>query len=131
MHTLAEARDNLAVTGCGEGVWEEQTAEKEKWGSGSGKGEAKGEQESGRTDEPEGVDRKVWGGQVGGELGRVHVESGTEWTELATGDGQACKKCLDTGGCNWKELACIPGSPSHGGECGQGEETPGDEKPAL
>ena len=39
------------------GGWEEVTAEKEKWGSGLGKGEAKGEGEIGKTDGPEGMDR--------------------------------------------------------------------------
>ena len=46
----------------GVGVWEEVTAEKEKWGSGSGKGEANGVEESGKTNEPEGAERKVLGG---------------------------------------------------------------------
>ena len=56
-----------------------------------GMGEAKGEQEGGRTDEPEGVDRKVWGGQGWADLEWVWAESG-----------------IDLAG------------PSHGGEGGQG-----------
>ena len=63
---LAEAKDNLTVTGCGKGAWEEETAEKEKWGSGSREGEANGVEESWQTDEPEGVESNVWGGKAGG-----------------------------------------------------------------
>ena len=66
---MAKAKDNLTVTGCGEGAWEEETAEKEKWGSGLGKGEAKGEGERGKTDGTEGRERKVWGGALCGERG--------------------------------------------------------------
>ena len=39
--------------------------ENDKWGSGKGKGEAKGVEESGRRDEPEGADREMWGGKTG------------------------------------------------------------------
>ena len=58
-------------------MWEEVTAEKEKWGSGLGKGEANGEGESGKTDGPEGVDRKVLGGAPGGGKGPKWGMSGT------------------------------------------------------
>ena len=57
MQTLAEAKAILTEMGEGDGVWEEATAEKEKWGSGLGKGEAKGEREMGKTDGPEGMER--------------------------------------------------------------------------
>ena len=63
---LAEAKDNLTVTGCGEGAWEEETAEKEKWGSGVRKGRSergRGKLENRRT---RGVERNVWGGKAGG-----------------------------------------------------------------
>ena len=77
MQTLADARAILTEMGGGEGVWEEATAEKEKWGSGLGKGEAKGEGEMGKTDRPEGVDRKVLGGAPGGGRGPNWARSGT------------------------------------------------------
>ena len=62
MHTLAEARERLTVTGWGDGVLREVAEEKEERGSESGEGEANGVEESRRTDEPEGAERNVWGG---------------------------------------------------------------------
>ena len=44
----------LTEIGIGGGVWEEVMAEKEKWGSGLGEEEQKGEEEMGRTDGTEG-----------------------------------------------------------------------------
>ena len=57
MHTLADARAILTEMGGGQGGWEEATAEKEKWGSGLGKAEAKGEGKKGKTDGTEGRER--------------------------------------------------------------------------
>ena len=65
MQTLADARAMLTDMGIGGGVWEEVMAEKEKWGSGLGEEEPKGEEERGKTNEPEGVMRKVSGGMAG------------------------------------------------------------------
>ena len=64
VQTLAEASDMLTDMGIGGGVWEEVMAEKEKWGSGLGKGEANRVEESRKTDEPEGVERNVLGGMA-------------------------------------------------------------------
>ena len=57
MQTLAEARAMLTEMGVGGGVWEEETAEKEKWGSGLGEEEEKGEGERGKTNGTEGWER--------------------------------------------------------------------------
>ena len=54
----------LTEIDCGQGAWEEETAEKKKGGSGLGKGEAKGEGERGKTNGTEGVERKVLGGMA-------------------------------------------------------------------
>ena len=59
----------LTEIGMGEGVWEEVTAEKEKWGSGLGEEEQKGEEEMGRTVGTEGWERYVPVGAQGGEMG--------------------------------------------------------------
>ena len=50
-------------------MWEEVTAENEKWGSVLRRGEAKVEGESWKTDGPAGVDRKVLGGAACGGMG--------------------------------------------------------------
>ena len=50
-------------------MWEEVTAEKEKWGSGLGEEEQKGEEEMGRTVGTEGWERYVPVGAQGGEMG--------------------------------------------------------------
>ena len=47
----------MTEIGGGEGVWEEAKAEKEKWGSGLGEEEAKGEEERGKTNGTEGWER--------------------------------------------------------------------------
>ena len=57
MQTLADARAMLTEIGVGAGVWEEVMAEKEKWGSGLGEEEPKGEEERGKTDGTEGWER--------------------------------------------------------------------------
>ena len=57
MQTLAEASAMLTDMGVGGEVWEEVMAEKEKWGSGLGEEEPKGEEEMGRTDGTEGWER--------------------------------------------------------------------------
>ena len=57
MQTLAEASDRLTDMGIGGGVWEEVMAEKEKWGSGLGEEEQKGEEEMGITVGTEGWER--------------------------------------------------------------------------
>ena len=95
----------LTEIGGGVGVWEEETAEKEKWGSGLGKGEANGEGENGKTDGPEGVDRKVLGGAPGGGRGPNWDMSGTaieRWSSSErtlwvgpTGGELACKHGLE------------------------------------
>ena len=69
MQTLADARAMLTEIGVGGGVWEEAMAEKEKWGSGLGEEETKGEEERGKTDGTEGWERYVPGGAQGGEMG--------------------------------------------------------------
>ena len=68
------------VTEIGGGGGEE-TAEKEKWGSGLGRGEAKGVDESEKAIETDGVERKVLGGIACGGVGGGHVRSGTD-TEI-------------------------------------------------
>ena len=57
MQTLAEASDRLTGMGIGGGVWVEVMAEKEKWGSGLGEEEQKGEEERGITIGTEGWER--------------------------------------------------------------------------
>ena len=120
MQTLAEARAMLTETGGGGGVWEEVTAEKEKWGSGLRKGEANGEGESGKTDGPEGAERKVLSGVACGGVGSRHVRSGTD-TEICssslmtsgvrhTGTELACKHGLGKGGAEMvssKRCGCV------------------------
>ena len=69
MQTLADARAMLTEIGVGGGVWEEETAEKEKKGSGLGEEEEKGEGERGRTDGTEGWERYMPGGALGGRRG--------------------------------------------------------------
>ena len=68
MHTFANASERMTDTGWGIGVWGAVAEANEKLGSGSRQGVAKGAEESWKTDEPEGVDRKVWGVQHGAEV---------------------------------------------------------------
>ena len=92
--------------GRGGGGWEEETAEKEKWGPGLGKVEAKGEGERGKTDGPEGVERKVLGGAACGGAGGGLGGSGSDtmWSSSFktsrvrhTGRELACKHGLEKG----------------------------------
>ena len=95
-------------------------AEKEKWGSGLGKGEAKGEGEMGKTDGPEGMDRKVLGGAPGGGRGPKWGKLGTateRWLSSArtfwvgqTGGELACKHGLEkceTEVMSSKQIGCV------------------------
>ena len=84
-------------------MWGEVTAEKEKWVSGLGKGEANGEGESGKTDGPEGVDREVLGGEACGGVGPVCGRSGTD-TEIWSSSVRT-SRVRQTG----RELACKHG----------------------
>ena len=91
-------------------MWEEVTAEKEKWGSRLRRGKANGKGESGRTDGPEGVDRKVLGGASWGRTGSKCGKSGTAteiWSSSVrtarvrpNGGELACKHGLEKGGTN-------------------------------